>query len=64
MLTFFNRTYKTIADAVGKKGYRGDLNRDAISRASALKDSQRSKRERPAGKPRGVKAKKEANAAD
>jgi large subunit ribosomal protein L28e len=53
-------TYKTIADSVGKKSYRGDLNKDAISRASALKNSSRPKKETPERKPRGEKAKKQA----
>lgn len=59
MLTMF-RTYKTIADSVGKKSYRGDLNRDAVSRASALKDSQRTKKDAPEKKPRGLQSRKQA----
>ncbi|RMZ83803.1 hypothetical protein DV738_g1006, partial [Chaetothyriales sp. CBS 135597] len=50
-------TYKSIADAVGKRSYRPDLNQAAVSRASALKDAQRVKKDTPAKKPRGVKAK-------
>lgn len=53
-----NRVYKAIADAVGKNGYRADLNQTAVSRASAILDSQRSKKDTPAKKPRGVKARK------
>merc|ERR1711939_1028322 len=37
------KIYKNIADAVGKKSYRGDLNQDAVARASAIKNSQRPK---------------------
>lgn len=58
-LTIF-RTYKAIADSVGKNGYRGDLNQTAIARASAILDSQRPKPDAPEKKPRGVKAKKAA----
>jgi len=50
------KIYKNIADAVGKKSYRGDLNVDAVARASAIKDSQREKKETPEKKPRGLKA--------
>lgn len=58
MLTIFYRVYKSVADAVGKKSYRGDLNKDAVARASALKDSQRVKKDTPERKPRGAKANK------
>ncbi len=55
------RIYKNIADAVGKKSYRGDLNQDAVARASAIKNSQRPKKDVPEKKPRGLKgAKQEA----
>ncbi|RMZ87793.1 hypothetical protein DV736_g4977, partial [Chaetothyriales sp. CBS 134916] len=54
-------TYKSIVDAVGKNSYRSDLNQDAVSRASALKDAHRVKKDSPAKNPRGVKA-KEASA--
>lgn len=50
-----NRTYKAIADAVGKNGYRGDLNQSAVARASAILDSQRPKKDTPEKKTRGSK---------
>lgn len=56
VLTVEFRTYKAIADAVGKNSYRGDLNQTAVARASALLDSQRAKADAPASKPRGNKA--------
>jgi len=52
------KIYKAVADTVGKKSYRGDLNKDAVARASALKDSQRPKKDAPEKKPRGIKARK------
>jgi large subunit ribosomal protein L28e len=54
----FYRVYKSVADAVGKKSYRGDLNSHAIARASAIKNSQRPKKDTPEKKPRGAKASK------
>jgi large subunit ribosomal protein L28e len=53
------RTYKAVADHVGKRSYRADLNRDAVARASAIKDSQRPKKDAPEKKVRGSKAKKD-----
>ena len=47
-----------MADAVGKNSYRSDLNKHAVARASAIKDSQRPKKETPEKKPRGVKGAK------
>ncbi|KIX98024.1 uncharacterized protein Z520_06103 [Fonsecaea multimorphosa CBS 102226] len=52
------KIYKNVADAIGKRSYRGDLNRDAVARASALKDSQRPKKDTPEKKPRGLKGRK------
>ncbi|KIV91068.1 hypothetical protein PV10_05653 [Exophiala mesophila] len=52
------KLYKNIADAVGKNSYRSDLNKSAVARASAIKDSQRVKKDTPASKPRGAKARK------
>jgi len=59
-LTAARRIYKNIADAVGKRSYRSDINQDAIARASAIKNSQRVKKEVPAKKARGSKAIKAA----
>jgi large subunit ribosomal protein L28e len=52
------RIYKGVADHAGKNSYRADLNRDAIARASAIKYSQKPKKDAPEKKPRGAKAKK------
>ncbi|EXJ80356.1 ribosomal protein L28e [Capronia coronata CBS 617.96] len=52
------KLYKNIADAVGKNSYRGDLNKAAVARASAIKLSQRPKKETPERKPRGLKGHK------
>ena len=52
------RVYKNVADAVGKKSYRGDLNNHAVARASALKKAQQPKKDTPERKPRGTKARK------
>lgn len=49
-------TYANVAAAVGKNSYRSDLNNDAVQRSSALKQSQRPKKNRPTQKPRGKKA--------
>ena len=51
------RTYKAVANAVAKSGYRGDLRQVAVARASAIKRSQRPVRESPVSKPRGNAAK-------
>lgn len=56
------RTYASVAAAVGKNSYRSDLNNDAIQRSSALKNSQRPKKNRPVAKPRGKKAQAAAEA--
>ncbi|KAK5458221.1 hypothetical protein LTS15_004301 [Exophiala xenobiotica] len=57
--TSSRKIYKNIADSVGKKSYRGDLNEVAVARASAIKNSQRPKKDTPEKKPRGVKATKQ-----
>jgi len=51
------KLYKAVASHVGKKEYRSDLNQHAVARASALKLSQKEKKDLPAKKPRGRKAK-------
>jgi len=58
-----HRTFKSVANTVAK-GYRGDLRAAAVSRASAIRHSQRPVKEAPASKARGVKAKKAAAAAE
>lgn len=54
------RIYKSVANSVGKSSYRSDLNQHAVARASALKLSQKEKKDTPQKKPRGRKAKEEA----
>ncbi|PGH14433.1 hypothetical protein AJ79_03076 [Helicocarpus griseus UAMH5409] len=52
------KIYKGVANTAAKGGYRPDLRADAVSRASAIRQSQRPKKELPAKKPRGAKARK------
>ncbi|KAG5296065.1 60S ribosomal protein L28e [Histoplasma capsulatum G186AR] len=54
------KIYKGVANTTAKSGYRPDLRAVAVSRASALRASQKTKKEAPAKKPRGVKARKAA----
>jgi hypothetical protein len=60
VLTHLIRTYKGIASSTAKFGYRSDLRAEAVSRASALRQAQRPKKDAPEKKIRGVKAKKAA----
>lgn len=55
-----NRTYKAIASSTAKSGYRADLRSDAVARASAIRLSQRPKKDQPESKLRGAKARKAA----
>lgn len=50
------RTYKGIVNSTAKHYYRPDLRKAAVARASAIKLSQRVKKEKAASKPRGKKA--------
>jgi len=52
------KVYQTIVNSTTKHYYRPDLRQDAVSRASAILESQRQKRPTPEAKPRGAKAKK------
>ncbi|KAI9836686.1 MAG: hypothetical protein M1819_001322 [Sarea resinae] len=54
------KLYKIVANTTAKNGYRSDLRAEAVARASALRQSQRPKKETPEKKLRGVKAKKAA----
>ena len=54
--------YKSVVNSTAKKGYRSDLRAEAVARASAVKLSQRDKKETPAPKLRGAKARKAAEA--
>lgn len=55
-----SRIYKGVAAATAKNGYRGDIREDAVARVSAIRRSQRAKKDAPAQKLRGKKAKKAA----
>lgn len=50
------KLYRSLVSSTAKKGYRSDLRAEAVSRASAVKLSQREKKERAAPKLRGKKA--------
>jgi len=54
------RTYKAIVNITAKSGYRPDLRSSAVARASAIRQSQRPKKDIPEKKARGAKAKKAA----
>ena len=54
------RTYKAIAGSTAKSGYRPDLRAAAVSRASAIRKSQKPVKADPERKPRGAKARKAA----
>ncbi|QIW98664.1 hypothetical protein AMS68_004182 [Peltaster fructicola] len=54
------KIYRSVVNSTAKKGYRSDLRAHAVARASAVKLSQREKKDAPAAKPRGAKAKKAA----
>ena len=54
------RTFKNIANQTARNGYRGDLRGAAVSRASAIRRSQRPVKETPEKKLRGNAAKKAA----
>lgn len=57
------RIYKAVANRAAKNGYRADLRPDAVSRVSAIRQSQRPKKDTPEKKLRGSKAKKAAESA-
>ncbi|KAL4871965.1 hypothetical protein BDV12DRAFT_162771 [Aspergillus spectabilis] len=52
------KIYKGVADKTAKSGYRADLREDAVARVSALRRSQKPKKDTPARKPRGAQARK------
>ncbi|MCJ1367730.1 hypothetical protein MMC16_006864 [Acarospora aff. strigata] len=53
------KVYKGIVNYTAKQGYRADLRAEAVARASAIRQSQRPKKDIPEKKPRGAKAKKD-----
>ncbi|KAI9718993.1 MAG: hypothetical protein M1828_006369 [Chrysothrix sp. TS-e1954] len=58
--TSSRKIYRSVAGSTAKRGYRADLRQEAIARASAIKDSQRKKKDAPEKKVRGAKARKAA----
>ncbi|KAL4877646.1 ribosomal L28e protein family-domain-containing protein [Aspergillus karnatakaensis] len=55
------KIYKGVADKTAKGGYRADLRQDAVARVSAIRRSQKPKRDTPARKPRGAQTRKAAD---
>jgi large subunit ribosomal protein L28e len=53
-----SRIYKGVADKTAKNNYRADLREEAVARVSAVRRSQLPKKDTPAQKPRGAKARK------
>lgn len=53
-----HRIYKGIVNYTARQGYRADLRREAVARASALRQSSQPKKDIPEKKLRGSKAKK------
>ncbi|KAL8694511.1 MAG: hypothetical protein Q9218_000841 [Villophora microphyllina] len=51
------RVYKGIVNYTAKQNYRADLRREAVARASAIRQAARDKKDKPEKKPRGLKAK-------
>jgi large subunit ribosomal protein L28e len=51
------RVYKGIVNQTAERGYRLDLRKEAVARASAIRLSQETKKELPEKKVRGAKAK-------
>jgi large subunit ribosomal protein L28e len=54
------RTYSAIVNSTTKRGYRPDLRKDAVARASALRKSQKPVKEDKPTKVRGKKAQAES----
>jgi hypothetical protein len=57
---FLHRIYKGVADKTAKNGYRADLREEAVARVSAVRRSQLPKKDAPAKKLRGIRARKAA----
>lgn len=53
-----SRIYKGVADKTAKNSYRADLREEAVARVSAVRRSQLPKKDAPAQKLRGSKARK------
>ncbi|KAJ5932709.1 hypothetical protein N7516_007198 [Penicillium verrucosum] len=56
--TSTRKIYKGVADKTAKNSYRADLREEAVARVSAVRRSQLPKKDTPAQKPRGAKARK------
>ncbi|PWY71508.1 ribosomal protein L28e [Aspergillus sclerotioniger CBS 115572] len=52
------KIYKGVADKTAKNGYRADVRESAVARVSAIRRSQKPKKETPPQKPRGAQARK------
>ena len=52
------RIYKGVANKTAKNNYRADVRENAVARVSAIRQTQKPKKETPARKPRGAQAKK------
>jgi large subunit ribosomal protein L28e len=61
MVYFLSRIYKGVANTSVRNGYRADLRGEAVSRASAIRLSQRPKRDTSEKKLRGAKARQAAD---
>ena len=58
------KLYRSVVNSTAGRGYRMDLRREAVARASAIKRSQsENKKDTPASKPRGAKARRANEAA-
>lgn len=58
--TSTRKIYKGVASKTAQNGYRADLREEAVARVSAIRQSQQAKKDAPASKPRGAKARKAA----
>ncbi|KAE8144550.1 ribosomal L28e protein family-domain-containing protein [Aspergillus avenaceus] len=55
------KIYKGVADRTAKYNYRADIREGAVSRVSAIRRSQKTKKDTPPQKPRGAQARKAAD---
>jgi large subunit ribosomal protein L28e len=61
---FLYRIYKGVASKTAQNGYRADLREEAVARVSAVRRSQKAKKETTPRKPRGSKAVQAAEKAE
>lgn len=54
------RIYKGVAAKTAVNGYRADIREEAVARVSAVRRSQKPKKDTPARQPRSVKARRAA----